>query len=312
MVHPFSDMLLRIAQADAYGAGAEYLDRSKYPDVYQKLLAFEGYVAHPTHGRVAGIYTDDTQMSLAIAELILQGVPDATGFTKLQVANNLVKAFQRDPRTGYARRFQKFLESNLAGNGNLFLQNIRPTSSKNGAAVRAVPIGVLPTVGEVIQLGHVNASITHDTPDGHLSSVLVALLSHFAFYTNEPFGRFVPWLYQNHRDVVPREWFAIIHYFFRTPWRESVSRGDGKHSIAWKTMHAVVQLLRRTDCLKQSMLQAIAWGGDVDSVAAIAWGIQSIRCRDSFPAWLEEDLEAGPYGVLYLKDLGAQLMEKYA
>lgn len=62
-------MLLEIAIGDAYGAGFEYAD-SSYVRAKNNLV---GYVRHPRHGIRPGHYTDDTQMSLAIAELILSG-----------------------------------------------------------------------------------------------------------------------------------------------------------------------------------------------------------------------------------------------
>jgi ADP-ribosylglycohydrolase len=63
------------------------------------------------------------------------------------------------------------------------------------------------------------------------------------------------------------------------------------------------------------MSRVASWGGDTDSVAAIAWGIASARYPDEvLPQFLEIDFEAGRgnYGAQFLKDLGEQLMCKYA
>jgi ADP-ribosylglycohydrolase len=59
--------------------------------------------------------------------------------------------------------------------------------------------------------------------------------------------------------------------------------------------------------------KTIEWGGDTDSVCAIAWGIASARYQDEqLPEFLERDLELGrKYGAAFLKDLGKQLMETY-
>ncbi len=53
------------------------------------------------------------------------------------------------------------------------------------------------------------------------------------------------------------------------------------------------------------MRQTIEWGGDTDSVAAIAWGIASARYPDEkLPEFFDRDLENGTYGRDYLSTLG--------
>ena len=62
-------MLLELAVGDAYGAGFEYVNK-------QLITQFNNlgrYVKHPRHSTRPGNYTDDTQMTLAIAEAILSG-----------------------------------------------------------------------------------------------------------------------------------------------------------------------------------------------------------------------------------------------
>jgi ADP-ribosylglycohydrolase len=78
-------MLIEIAIADAYGAGFEYADL----DVYRDRNNLTGYVRHRRHKNVPGTYTDDTQMPLAIAEMIVEGRP----WTKEELAEKFVAAF---------------------------------------------------------------------------------------------------------------------------------------------------------------------------------------------------------------------------
>src|SRR5689334_9471671 len=100
-------MLLEIAIGDAYGAGFEY---NNY--VLPEANNLQGYIQHPRHkGIRPGMYTDDTQMSLAIAEAILAGDP----WTPLNIARKFVTCFHRDWRDAYARGFQKFLEKTKTG-----------------------------------------------------------------------------------------------------------------------------------------------------------------------------------------------------
>ena len=82
-------MLLELAVGDAYGAGFEYAPA----DFIAAHNTLRGYVQHPTHGGVhPGAYTDDTQMTLAIAELLAAG----TAWNAKALADKFVEVFQRD------------------------------------------------------------------------------------------------------------------------------------------------------------------------------------------------------------------------
>ena len=115
-------MLLELAVGDAYGAGFEYVN------VYlvEQFNDLSRYIHHPRHKAIQpGMYTDDTQMSLAVAELI---VSDAE-WTALNIASQFVEVFKRDPRTGYASGFYGFLKR--VESGEQFLAEIHPTSDKS-------------------------------------------------------------------------------------------------------------------------------------------------------------------------------------
>jgi ADP-ribosylglycohydrolase len=64
-------MLIELAIGDAYGAGFEFVDQQTI-ELYNNL---NGYIKHPRHDIGPGCYTDDTQMSLAVAEAIVSREP---------------------------------------------------------------------------------------------------------------------------------------------------------------------------------------------------------------------------------------------
>src|SRR5215471_10980801 len=148
-------MLVELAIGDAYAAAFEFVDR----DLTSAHQLGE-YARHPRHQREPGRYTDDTQMSIAVAELIVSGAP----FTRENLADCFVQAFKRDPRTGYAGGFYEFLTS--VKDGADFLARIRPTSDKNGGAMRAAPVGVFTRIEEVVDKAALQARLTHDTDEG--------------------------------------------------------------------------------------------------------------------------------------------------
>jgi ADP-ribosyl-[dinitrogen reductase] hydrolase len=124
-------MLVELAVGDAYGAGFEYTDAG----VIAAQNDLSHFVRHPRHRIAPGRYTDDTQMSLAIAEIIVADAP----WTPQVLADAFVEAFKRDPREGYAASFYEFLCR--VDSGAQFLAEIRSESDKSGAAMRAAPIG---------------------------------------------------------------------------------------------------------------------------------------------------------------------------
>lgn len=296
-------LLVRICQADAFAAAVEYLKYARPEDaaLRDKVLRFERYFAHPNHDHPVGCYTDDGQMSVANAEVLLGGSPSPGS---LALADRWVKVFKRDWRKGYARGFQAFLES--VKDGQEFLDRIRPDSDKNGAAMRAAVFGVLPKIEDVLWYSTLQAKITHNTPAGILSSQVVSLMAHYALFEAGPLSKVGEWL-TGHLPASQR----YIMETLPKPWSGPVTRRDST-PVAITTIHAAFDLITKTNSLLDSMRQGILWGGDTDSVMAIVWGIQSCRLHDPLPEFFDRDLEPGrPYGYAFLKDLGTRLMNKY-
>lgn len=81
--------MVELGIGDAYGAAFEYVPVA----VVAEHNTVDGYRRHPTHTGIApGDYTDDTQMTLALAELLVDGVE----WTPVVVADKFVEVFRRD------------------------------------------------------------------------------------------------------------------------------------------------------------------------------------------------------------------------
>ncbi len=208
-------MLVELAVGDAYGAGFEYADAAfvrRYNDL-------SDYVKHPRHTLRTGCYTDDTQMSLAIAELLVDKLP----WTAENLAAKFVEVFRRDPRTGYASGFYRFLKQ--VTSGAEFLERIRPNSDKSGAAMRAAPLGVLAWIDDVLHQCEVQARITHDTADGVAAAQAASLLSHYFVYELGPrvqVGEFI----QQH---VSGQWTQPWRGEVGSPRLDERAGGDHRH-----------------------------------------------------------------------------------
>jgi ADP-ribosylglycohydrolase len=275
-------MLLELAVGDAYGAGFEYADVG-YVRAKNHLI---GFVRHPRHGIAPGNYTDDTQMSIAITEAILSGRP----WAPIMLASKFVEVFKRDPREGYAGRFYDFLQ--YVADGRQFLQEIHPTSDKSGAAMRAGPIGVFPTIDEVVERCSIQAAITHNSPDGINAAVAASLMTHYFLYDLGPkkdLGTFL----ERH---VPGQWSQ--------PWRGRVG------AKGWMSVRAAVTAILEADSLSSMLKLCVHFTGDVDTVASLAMAAASCsrEVEQDLPTALVNDLENGPYGRDYLVKLDQQLL----
>ncbi len=305
MKNPNPALLLYIGMADAYGMAAEFVDQKAHPEHLAEVLKFERYVRHPFHQERAGMYTDDTEMSCANARVLIAHPPP---YAPIEFAQAWIDEFRRGgQRKGYARKFQAFLEE--VRDGEDFLARIRNDSDKNGACMRAVPIGVLPDVEDVVETATLQAHITHGTPPALFAARMVALMAHHALHVDDAFDG----LHGFCRRHLPPEDRGFLAQLMQ-PWKGPV---DGKRQpLAVETVHAVYHLIRTNYSLMGILEDALYFGGDTDSVAAVAWGIASnVHRAEKLPDFLARDLENGrsiETGSGYLRELSFRLMQAYA
>ncbi|QIS14347.1 ADP-ribosylglycohydrolase family protein [Nocardia arthritidis] len=276
-------MLVELAVGDAYGAGFEYAD----PEFVARHNNLTHYVQHPTHLTVLpGSYTDDTQMTLAVAELLASGEP----WTEERLADHFVRVYHRDRRDGYASGFQRFLDT--VHSGAEFLRRIRPDSDKSGAAMRSAPIGLLPTVADVLHHARVQARITHDTPDGIAAAQAAALAVHYCHRQLGPVAGVADWV------------GAQLGERWTQPWRGKVG------SKGWMSVRAALTALTKGGDLSEILRTSVAFTGDVDTVATIALGAaaRSPEIAQNLPEGLVAGLENGTYGRDYLRELETRLL----
>lgn len=321
-----TDFLLRLAQGDAFAAATEYIKHPRDDAVLEQALKMDCYVKHPTHHLAAGKYTDDTQMSIAVSEALLSGSP----LTRHLFAQHFVSAFCRDPRDGYSRGFQYILETakNAHSPFHEFMKLVTPESTKNGACMRSVPLGTICDIHEMLDTAKIQASVTHNTPEGIWSSQAVSLMSHYMFFELGDSLNLIKFL-KSHLpasvstiNLMPTpqikcnttEWNS---YLVSGLWSGRVTGRiaplEGYHGIALSTVKAVLTLLTEKRSMIDIMRQVISWGGDTDSVASIAWGIAAMSKdidQSLEPFWLYGLEPGGLYGADFLTQLGSKLANK--
>lgn len=280
-------MLLEIAIGDAMGAGFEYAKPTK-----ARPNDLSQYRSHPKWRQIPGAYTDDTEMSIAIAELLVEGAR----WNPSTIAEKFVHVFKRNnQRTGYAARFYEFLCS--VNNGSEFLAKIKPDSEKSGAAMRVCPLAVVKDTDKMLEMVEIQARVTHNTDAAVTAAKAVALAAHAAlwsYYSKQDLGVYA-------QGQVPGDRFG---HDWSQPWKGKVG------PPGCESAHAAIYAVASSESMTEILTKCIDFEGDVDTVAAMAMGIGSC-CTDikqDLPENLILTLENGPYGKDYLTELDRKLM----
>lgn len=291
-------MLIEIAIGDAYGGGFEFAKPERLAELKNDLSQ---YYPHNLPGHLpAGSYTDDTQMSIALAEHILDGSP----WTHKALADRFVDTYKRDPRNGYSRRFQKLLDQ--VQNGDELRTLLVPKSDRCGAAMRSCPIGIYKDEWHVVEFARKQATLTHDTKEGIHSSVAIALSCHFLLHKKGTRRELIGYL---NKHSLTRDFFEDGELW---PVGQRVS------SEAIPCVKAAISSVVRCDSYSELLKECIDYTGDVDSVAAMAMGVASCSFisddkitekLDRFiPTPLISGLENNDFGFDYLLELDRKLL----
>lgn len=211
-------------------------------------------------------FTDDTVLTVAVADAILSGRPYA----------DAVREFgRRYPDAGYGGSFRRWLHIDGAG----------PYGSwGNGSAMRVSPVGLaFGSEEEVLEQARLSAAITHDHPEGMRGAQATALA---VFLARTGHGK--PAI----RDRLVRG--------FDYDLERSVDeiRPDYGFDVSCQgsVPEAIIAFLE-SDSVEDAIRNAVSLGGDSDTMACIAGGIAEAfhggvpdRIREPVEALLPEDL----------------------
>lgn len=295
-------MLLEIAVADAYGVCFESCDK----DEITPNNTLEYHENMPPSFIKRGCYSDDAQMSLAIAESVLHDEI----WTRLLIATRILLAFKRDKRRGYTGPFYNILEE--VKTAEELLATIDGKSKKSGAAMRSHSCGLYPNLSDVIERTIIQANVTHNTWIGRESAICVAMMTHYFAYDLGLKDHLVEWL-RDHRfaDKLHSPHSFEIEGDTVTCWNPSKNRVS---TFGWDCIEAALYAIESSDSMKQILWQCCEYAGDTDTVAAIALGAASWS-RDiaqDLPENLINDLEDKKFGRTYLMSLDLELRKKFS
>ena len=223
-------------------------------------------------------FTDDTVMSVAVAEALLDTVGQTDDAIRSALIRSLRKWGRRYPGAGYGRRFIGWLAS----------ENPRPYGScGNGSAMRVSAAGWLyDTLGDTRRAARLTAEITHNHPEGIKGAEAAAGAIYLA-RTGSGKGEI--------RAYIEREFGYDL-----TRTCDEIRPGYTHVETCQKTVpEAVTAFLEGTD-FEDVIRTAVSLGGDCDTLTCIAGGIAEAYygVPDALRAACRERLTADLLAVL--------------
>ncbi len=326
----FENIFLGIAIGDAYGAGLEFQDRNwirAHVD-FTKFINKRTDINVPeksvfTIDYKEWDYTDDTEMSIAVAKALMSGQPVTDALFVKYFTDEYLLGFQTK---GYKRNGHGSIR--LVYNGEKDIEEIKDFQRNkvypgNAPPMRAIPIGFVKEE-QINEYATLNATSTHPHPKAIDASILVARAAR---------GLLVEGI--GHDDLIPyclpfisdQETMEALRAADRLHGPELLQGKDfevlcgpqplqkkefieglyGLSSNAMYTAVAALYFIKHSRSAFEGLKHSINLGGDVDSLASIVTGILAGKYGISdLPAYMIQHVE----GVSYLKDI-AKAFELY-
>lgn len=207
-------------------------------------------------------YTDITQMSIALAELLVQ---DDRVIDSINISSKIIEAITRDPR--YKDKSTCFEETR--------------------AIIRAIPLGYLPNITDVISHATKQAKITNTYEETTKAATIAALMAHYFIYDKglkKDLSKFIE-IYVSNLE-------------------------SSKITLAIKE---AINAIEQEDSLLSIFERCIVLEEYPDFTSKIALAIASCcnEVKRDLPSTIVEKIENGKYGKSYLIKLDEKLKSKF-
>lgn len=223
-------------------------------------------------------FTDDTVLTVAVADAILRGRP------YLECVRELGRRY---PHSGYGGMFR----------GWLFAEDMGPYNSwGNGSAMRVSPVGfAFDTEEDVLREARATAEISHDHPEGVKGAQATALAVYLARA-----GR--------GKEAIRERVAAQFGYdLFRTV--DEIRPDYRFNESCRETVPEAIVAFLDSESYEDAVRNAISLGGDADTLACIAGGI-----AEAFYGGVPEEIRARAEAILSpeLRDIARRFCVKYS
>jgi poly(ADP-ribose) glycohydrolase ARH3 len=263
----FLGCLVGTAIGDALGAGWEGRGMSGSEDIVSLAEKLEQL-----------IYTDDTHMTIGIAESLIE----SKGFNGEHMVQTFIKNYEAEPWRGYGPGPPRIFGMIKSGEAWYSAADrlYRGGSFGNGSAMRVAPVGLLYSrnLEKLRDIAYQSSSITHSHELGKEGSAFQACA--VALALNTPLGEdidrelFLSRLQNFIQDQLYKEKVAQIRELLGGQDKEKVIAVLGNGIEAPRSVPtAIYCFLRQPQSYKDTVIYAISLGGDTDTIAAMAGAI---------------------------------------
>jgi ADP-ribosylglycohydrolase len=207
-------------------------------------------------------YTDDTVLTVAVAEWLLTG---------RDLADLFHEYYDAYPFCGYGGLFHDWAANRRRTAYNSF---------GNGSAMRAGPVGfAFDTIEEVLAWSGRSAAVTHDHPDGVRGAQAIAAAVHYARRIKD-------------KDALQNMLQVQFGYDLGTPLDQIRPTYDLDVTCAGSIPQALRAFLESTS-YEDAIRNAISLGGDADTLACMAGGV-----AEAYYGAVPEDIAAKALDLL--------------
>lgn len=263
----FLGCLIGTAIGDALGARREGRGMSRSEDIVSLAEKLEQL-----------IYTDDTHMTIGIAESLIE----RKGFDGEHMAQTFTKNYEAEPWRGYGPGPPRIFGMIKSGEAWYSAANrlYRGGSFGNGSAMRVAPVGLLYSrdLEKLREIACQSSYITHSHELGKEGAALQACAVALALNTpsDEDIDRetFLSRLQNSVQDQLYKEKIAQIRELIGEQDKARVVAVLGNGIEAPRSVPTTIYcFLRQPQSYKDTVIYAISLGGDTDTIAAMAGAI---------------------------------------
>jgi poly(ADP-ribose) glycohydrolase ARH3 len=255
------------------------------------------------------IYTDDTHMTIGIAESLIE----SKGFDGEHMAQTFIKNYEAEPWRGYGPGPPRIFGMVKCGEAWDSAANrlYRGGSFGNGSAMRVAPVGLLYShnLEKLREVAYQSSSITHSHELGKEGAALQACAVALALNTpsdEEIDGEaFLSSLQNFIQGQLYKEKVAQIRELLGGQDKARLVAVLGNGIEAPRSVPtAIYCFLRHTQSYKDTVIYVISLGGDTDTIAAMAGAISGAYLGiEAIPSKWRAKLENGEY----IEDLAEKL-----
>lgn len=256
-----SNVLLGTAIGDALGVPFE-TKRSNF----QPLIDWDGntYLGSEYHKLSPGQYSDDTQMSLMVAQSLINN----SGFNPDDLSTRYVDWIITGRARGYGKTTLTAINNLVAGKH--WTESGVVGSLGNGTAMRAAPFGVFfrNDIYSLVNIIKIDSAITHRSEDAEAGAIAIGLTAAFAINQDDEnlIDRLIEYLPDSRVKKIIASLDAMLHADI-TP--QQALRVLGSKANVIETVPSALYCYLKFDNYHDAVLAAIKTGGDTDTTAAI-------------------------------------------